>query len=573
MTTKTIESGTVADAYLALLADRGVDYLFANAGTDFAPLIEAFSKAESEGKPFPKPITVPHENVAVAMAIGYYLKSGKPQLVMVHVNVGTANAICGLMNAWRGNIPVLFSAGRTPYAETGGELGQRSGEIHWPQEMRDQGAMLREFTKWDYELPNAHVLETSIDRAINISMAEPKGPIYLTLPREVLAAPLNNFTYASPSRRSTPSVPFPDPQAIDQAADMIAKAQNPLIITSSTGRDEADMAKLGALAECFAIPVVQRKPRYVCLSSEHPMHMGYEPDAHLASADLILVIDCDVPWIPSKKAPHPDCKVIHLGSDPLFSAYPIRGFTSDLAITGILGASLPLLTEALLSRQSAARDRIADRRKRVAEQRAALHEKYAAALIKSQQGTPISPVWITHCLEQVRGNSGILVKESPITLEHMNFTKPGTMFSTAAAGGLGWGLGTSLGIKAAVGDELVICTVGDGAYMFGNPLPAHYVSRAENLPMLTVVFNNQMWGAVKRNTREVYPSGYAAKSNREPLTYFDVSIGFEKAVETVDGYGERVEDPAAVPKAIERAMKAVVNDKRQALLNIICRGP
>ena len=285
------------------------------------------------------------------------------------------------------------------------------------------------------------------------------------------------------------------------------------------------------------------------------------------------MIDCDVPWIPSKKAPHPDCKVIHLGSDPLFSAYPIRGFTSDLAITGILGASLPLLTEALLSRQSAARDRIADRRKRVAEQRAALHEKYAAALIKSQQGTPISPVWITHCLEQVRGNSGILVKESPITLEHMNFTKPGTMFSTAAAGGLGWGLGTSLGIKAAVGDELVICTVGDGAYMFGNPLPAHYVSRAENLPMLTVVFNNQMWGAVKRNTREVYPSGYAAKSNREPLTYFDVSIGFEKAVETVDGYGERVEDPAAVPKAIERAMKAVVNDKRQALLNIICRGP
>jgi acetolactate synthase-1/2/3 large subunit len=573
LSTRTIQDGTVADAYLEILADRGIDYLFANAGTDFAPLIEAFSKADASGGKTPRPVTVPHENVAVAMAIGYYLRSGKPQLVMVHVNVGTANAICGLMNAWRGNIPVLFSAGRTPFSETGGALGMRSGEIHWPQEMRDQAAMVREITKWDYQLPNADVLENTIDRALNIAMAEPKGPIYLTLPREVLAAPIANFSYASPSRHRTPSPPFPDTRAIDEAADMIVRAENPLIITSNAGRDTDDMAKLGALAECFAIPVVQRKPRYVALVSDHPMHLGYEPDPHLQNADLIVVLDCDVPWIPRKKAPRPDCKIIHIATDPLFSAYPMRGFTSDLAITGILGATLPQLTEALSSRQSAAKDRIAARRARVAEQRAAMHEKYAAALAKSKDGTPISPAWISHCLDQVRGQSGIIVKESPLTLEHMRFSQPGTMFSAAAAGGLGWSLGASLGIKAAAGDELVICTVGDGAYMFGNPIPAHYVGAAENLPTLTVVFNNQMWGAVKRNTREVYPSGFAAKSNREPLTYFDMEIGFEKAVETVGGFGERVTDPAAVPKAIERAMKAVTIDNRPALLNVICRGP
>ena len=573
MSQKTIASGTVADAYLEILADRGVDYLFANAGTDFAPLIEAFSKAEASGGKFPKPVTVPHENVAVAMALGYYLKSGKPQLVMVHVNVGTANAICGVMNAWRGNVPILFSAGRTPYSETGGALGQRSGEIHWPQEMRDQGAMLREFTKWDYELPNAHVLETSIDRALNIAMAEPKGPIYLTLPREVLAAPIENFAYASPSRRRTPSPPFPDTRAIDEAADMIAKAERPLIITSNAGRDSDDMAKLGALADCFAIPVTQRKPRYVALASDHPMHLGYEPDGFLQDSDLVIVIDCDVPWIPSKKAPKPECKVIHLAVDPLFSAYPIRGFTCDLGISGILGATLPALTEALMSRHSGAKDRIEARRKRLAEQRAAQREKHAAALQKAKDGVPIHPAWITHCLEQVRGGSGIVVKESPLTLEHMNFTQPGTMFSAAAAGGLGWSLGASLGIKAAVGDELVINTVGDGAYMFGNPIPAHYVSHAENLPVLNVVFNNQMWGAVKRNTREVYPSGFAARSNREPLTYFDMSINFEKAVETVGGHGERVEDPAKMMAAVERAIKVVTVEKRQALLNVVCRGP
>jgi acetolactate synthase-1/2/3 large subunit len=173
----------------------------------------------------------------------------------------------------------------------------------------------------------------------------------------------------------------------------------------------------------------------------------------------------------------------------------------------------------------------------------------------------------------VKGEEAIVIKESPITFEHIRFNKPGTMFSIGAAGGLGWGLGTALGVKAAARDKLVICTVGDGAYMFGNPIPAHYVAAAEDLPVLTIVFNNQMWGAVKRNTREVYPDGFAAKSNREPLTYFDPALRFDKAVEVAGGYGESVQDPKEMPRALERALKAVQVEKRQALLNVVCRGP
>ena len=573
MPVKTIETGTTADAYLALLADRGVDYLFANAGTDFAPLIEALCKAEANGSRTPKPVTVPHENVAVAMALGYYLKTGRPQLVMVHVNVGTANAVAGLLNAWRANIPVLFTAGRTPFTEDGGLTGQRTGEIHWPQEMRDQRAMVRELVKWDYELPNAQVLEGVVDRAINIATAEPKGPIYLTLPREVLAAPISNFAYSSPSRRATPAAPFPDTSAIDRAAEMIARAERPLIITSSAGRDEADVAKLAALADCFAIPVTQRKPRYMCLATDHPMHLGFEPDTLLGEADLVIVAECDVPWIPGKKGPPPDGKVIHLGVDPIFSNYPMRGFTSDLAITGVLSATLPLITEALLSRQASAKERIAARRKRLADVRATQRARWADVPARNRDATPMHPAWITHCLNEAKGEDAIIVKESPLAWEHMTFSKPGTFFNVGAAGALGWGLGTSLGLKAAAPEKLVICTVGDGAYMFGNPIPAHYVAKAEGLPILTVIFNNQMWGAVKRNTREVYPQGYAAKSNREPLTYFEAEMRFEKAVEVADGYGEQVSDPAELPKAIERALTSVTRDKRQALLNVICRGP
>lgn len=572
MASKDIKNGTAAEAYLALMADRGVDYLFANAGTDFAPLIEALSKAEIEGGAFPRPVTVPHENVAVGMALGYYLVTGKPQLVMVHVNVGTANAICGVMNAWRGNVPILFSAGRTPYSEEGGLLGERSGEIHWPQEMRDQGSMLREFVKWDYELPNHQVLESAVDRAVNLAMSEPKGPIYLTLPREVLATPLETFTYQSPSRRRTPSAPYADPAAIDEAAEMIARAENPVIITSSAGRDPGDVAKLAALAECFALPVVQRKPRYMCLPSAHEMHLGYNPDAFLDKSDLITVMECDVPWIPSKKAPRPDAKIIHMGVDPLFSAYPMRGFTSDLGITGVLSGSLTMLTEALKTRQSAARDKIEARRRRLADTRATQRQRWAELLDKNRDQTPLHPAWITHCVNAVKSDDTILVKESPLTWEHLDLVQPGTFFSAGAAGGLGWGLGTALGMKMAAPDRHVICTVGDGAYMFGNPVPAHYVAKAEKLPILTIVFNNQMWGAVKRNTREVYPGGYAAKSNREPLTYFDTQLAFEKAAETAGGYGECVTDPKEMPRALDRAMQAIKGGD-QALLNVICSGP
>ena len=569
----TLPSGSVADAYLALLSDRGVDCIFANAGTDFAPIIEALAKAQEMGGKVPRPITVPHENVAISMAAGYYLKTGRPQVVMVHVDVGTANALCGLMNASRGNIPILFSAGRTPFSEEGDLLGGRSGEIHWPQEMRDQGSLVREFVKWDYQLNTGAVLEATIDRALNLATSEPTGPIYLILPREVLAAPLENFRYQSPSRRTAATAPFPDTHAIDRAADMLASAENPLIITSALGRIESDVPKLSALAERFAIPVTQRKPRYMCLPTDHPMHLGYEPDEYIREVDVIVVIECDVPWIPRKKAPTKDCKVIHLGVDPLYANYPLRGFTCDLAITGILGATLPLLDAALESREGTAKARIDARRKRLEGIRQERREKLRATLERVKDADPIHPIWISHCLNQAKGERSIVLKESPLAFDCMSYSRTGTFYSIGSAGGLGWSLGTSLGLKMAAPDELVICTVGDGAYMFGNPVPAHYVARAEGLPILTVVFNNEMWGAVKRNTREVYPKGYASRSNREPLTYFQSGSHFEKAVEVADGYGERVVDAADVPRAIDRALKAVLNDKRQALLNVICRGP
>ena len=188
---------SVASAYLELLADRGVDYLFGNAGTDFAPIVEAYAQAEQQGTKVPAPILATHENLAVSMAHGYAMLTRKIPAVMVHVSVGTANMVCGAMNAARENVAILLTAGRTPLNEAG-PLGARDGYIHWAQEMFDQAGMLRELVKWDYELRNGEQLETVVDRALAIAASEPRGPVYLSLPREVIAAPAGN------ARRSPP---------------------------------------------------------------------------------------------------------------------------------------------------------------------------------------------------------------------------------------------------------------------------------------------------------------------------------------------------------------------------------
>src|SRR5262245_36878276 len=210
-----------AEAYLARLGDRGIDYVFANAGTDFPPIVEAISPHGGNGAKYPRFLPVPPGTVAMAMAHGYYRTCGKPAAVMVHVTVGTANTICGLMNAARDNVPVLLAAGRTPITETG-HAASRNRSIHWGQESFDQGGMVREFVKWDYELRDGQPADAIVDRALDIMMSEPRGPVYLTLPREVLANP------ATHSRRSNirplgVAAPEPARAAIDEAASLIAK--------------------------------------------------------------------------------------------------------------------------------------------------------------------------------------------------------------------------------------------------------------------------------------------------------------------------------------------------------------
>jgi acetolactate synthase I/II/III large subunit len=569
MSRKELEVASVAEAYLALLADRGIEYLFANAGTDFAPIVEAYARASHSGLKAPRPLLATHENLAFSMAHGYAAASGKVPAVMVHVSVGTANALCGVFNAARENVPILFTAGRSPLTEEG-LPGARDTYIHWAQEMFDQAGMLREMVKWDYELRNGVQLETVVDRALSLARSPPEGPVYLSLPREVLAEKLPDFAFDSPTRHASASPPAPDDAAVAVAARLLAGARNPLIITADAGRDPAAVGALAAFAERFAVPVVEHRQRHLNLPADHPCHLGYNPGALLADADAVLVIECDVPWTPHRQAPSDHCKVIHIGVDPLYSRYPIRGFAADAAITGATAVTLPRLGAALQPLADAAE--IAARRQRVAERREAMQAGWRRLRDEAHDMRPLSPVHVSACLAAARDPHSTIVNEYTLLPEHCPSSRPGSFFGSSPAAGLGWGAGAALGVKLAEPQRQVIAVLGDGSYLFSNPVAVHHAAQVHRLPVLFIVVNNAMWGAVRRATLGMYPQGEAARSNRPPLIDLEELPAFEQVCAAAGGYGERVEDPAELPAALARALHAVNVEKRQALLNIICQG-
>jgi acetolactate synthase-1/2/3 large subunit len=560
---------TVAEAFLELLVSRGVKYFFGNSGTDFAPIIEAFAKRQAQGKDQPVPITVPHEIPAVAMAHGYTMVTGQPQAVMVHVIVGTANALGGIINASRARIPMLFFAGRTPLTEKG-HLGSRDLGIHWAQESFDQGAMVREYVKWDYELRLGSQLETIFDRSLAISCSEPCGPVYLTLPREVLAEKRNSFEISDTPRVRAASSTVPEFESIRKTADILASAKKPLAIVQSLGRYPGGVEILVELAEIMALPVAEQWHTHFNFPQSHPLHAGYDPTPYLKEADVILVIEADVPWFPKLSEPSPSTTVIQIASDSLFTDYPYRGFASDIALSGNPKLSLLALKDAVLSTgicPGSVRKRMDLWRRRTMKQRR-MWQSNADAVCGDH---PISMAWASRCIGNILDDRTIVINEYVLDPTQACFNTPGTYFRHSPSASLGWGMGAAMGAKLAKPGHQVICCLGDGSYMFGAPVAAHWVSRAHDLPVLFIVFNNSRWNASQQSTLSFISEGWAAKADSMPLCDLRPSVDLEKICRAAGGYGAKVEKPEDLPRTLKRALKIIETQKRQALINVMCQ--
>ena len=565
--TVTVQVETVGQAYLEVLRARGIKYFFGNSGTDFGPIIDGLARFGAEKKNHPMPITVPHEFVAVSMAQGYAMITGEPQVVMVHVIVGTGNASAAIMNASRLNVPMLFSAGRTPLTEEG-LRGSRSNFIHWGQESFDQGSLVREFTRWDYELRNGDQVETVVDRALEMALGTPQGPVYLTLPREVLAQKLDSITI-HPNRKAQAEALQPSPASIKRTAEILRGAVNPLIITGRLGSDPTAVSAMVKFAEALVAPVVTPASPFVSMPNTHDFHLGVSSSPYVKDADVIVVVESDVPWYPQQAKPSENAKVIQIARDPNYQDIPIRSFPKDISIGGDPKLALELLAQELTS--GPRDERVLAAR---AEQIRAKRKQYRQGLQKKIDGDashrPISHTWLAHCIDQVRDRDTVVLSDHGVGSEVLGLSEPATYFGGSPAGGLGWGIGGGLGMKLAHPEKTFIVTAGDGTYMFNNPTACHFVSEAYNLPLLTIICNNAIWHASKAATQQVMPDGWAASTGNFPLTELAPSPRYEKVVEAHGGYGEMVDDPQQVLPALKRALKVVKEEKRQAVLNVIC---
>lgn len=550
---------TPAHEFLTRLGDHGIEYLFANSGTDFAPLIEALAERKGEAGSDPKAVVVPHETVAMGMAHGHYLASGKPQAVMVHTNVGLANAAMGAINAAADQVPILLASGRTPATEQG-RLGSRSTPINWGQEMRDQAGMIREVVKWDGELRYPEQMADLIDRALAIAMSHPRGPAYLALPGETFCEAVEQEAVRRPVSRSARVAP--DAEAIRRAADLLAEAANPLIIAHRDGGGDG-VSALQRFAERHGIAVVEFWPSRNSLSSSSPVHQGYDPGGLLGQADVILVLDALVPWLPDRHRPADGARIIQAGPDPLHARYPVRGFACDVSLTGDAATVIAALDAAMGAPGAQSGERLG----RLAEANATWR---AAAKVRAEAGAvvPMRSDWVSRCLSDAIGPDGIVLSELGAQLGAMERPLAGTYFANPSSGGLGWALPAALGVKLARPDALVAACIGDGSYIFSNPPACHQVSEALNLPILTIVMNNGAWNVVRWATLGIYPQGEAARANEMPLTSLVPAPDYCILAQAHRAYAERVEDPHQLPAALERAIDAVMNRKTQALLEI-----
>jgi len=563
----TIPVETVGQAYLEILRARGIKYFFGNSGTDFGPIIDGLAKFGAEKKTHPMPITVPHEFVAVSMAQGYAMITGEPQVVMVHVIVGTGNASAAVMNASRLNVPMIFSAGRTPLTEEG-MRGSRSNFIHWGQESFDQGSLLREFTRWDYELRNGDQVEAVVDRALEMALGNPQGPVYLTLPREILAQKMDSVTI-HPFRKNQEEALRPSEETIKRTAEILRGAVNPLIITGRLGSDPTAVSAMVSFAEALAAPVVTPASPFVSFPNTHEFHLGVSSAPYVKDADVIVVVESDVPWYPVQGKPPENAKVIQIARDPNYGAIPIRNFPKDISIGGDPKLALQLLARELKSQPRNERA-LAERAEKIRSQHKQYRERLKQKAEKASQERPIDTGWLSYCVDQVRDKDTLIVNDHGVSQEHLSLSEPASYFGGSPAGGLGWGIGGGLGMKLAHPEKTVIASCGDGTYMFNNPTACHFVSQAYNLPMLTIVCNNAIWHSSKAATQQVLPDGWAQSTGNFPLCELSPSPRYEMVVAAHGGYGEMVDDPQQLLPALQRALKVVKEEKRQAVLNVIC---
>lgn len=573
----TIEVGETAEAFVEALVAQGVECLFLNPGTDTFPVQEAIRKLEEQGRTAPRVVLCLFEIVALAAAHGYYAATGRPQAVLVHVDVGTQNLGSMLHNAQRGRAAVVIAAGRAPYTADPNERGSRSSYIHWLQEQLDQHGIVRNYTKWDYELRRADQVGEAVNRAFQIAASDPPGPVYMTLPRELLMERVGEPNLYSPERFRPARLGSGDRDALEVAAGWLVEAENPLVLTADVGKTRRGYDALLALCERLAIPVVEWRNR-ANFPGDHPLHQGYDATSLTEQSDVILVVDHDVPYIPTSTNLRSDARVIQIDIDPVKERIPLWTYPVDLPIKAESSLALEQLNDFVDQKlEDSRRVEIESRHSALAKRHELLRDDWRAVALADGEGEDITPTWLGYCLGELgREYDDLTIIDETVTSnaavwEQFPVTRPESWYVSGGSG-LGWGLGAGLGVKLARPEQQVISLVGDGSFVFGAPTAALWAMQVQEAPVMIVIFNNACYNATKRPLVAAYPEGFSVSTDKYSGIDLAPPPRYDVIAQAVGAYGEQVSAPGELPAALQRGIDSVRNGTT-AVIDVQLRRP
>ena len=561
-------SYTGADALNDALLQAGVTHIFLNSGTDYPPIIESWAKCDAEGRAHPRVIISPHETAALSAAQGFAQLTGEAQAVFVHVDVGTQNLGGTVHNAFRCRVPVFLFAGVSPYTIENELPGSRNAQIQFWQNVGDQAGIVRGYTKMAQEYHSAKNIRQLTLRAMQLARSDPKGPVYLMASREVLeeealAPELDGKLWAPVAPGAA------DDASIKALAYALMKAERPLVITSYLGRNPASVNRLLYLSQRLAIPVVETYPCYMNFPSSNPLHLGFDSQALIGDADVILALDSDMPWIPALAKPRAGTRVFYLDVDPIKEHIPLWYIPSELFIKADSYTALGQLIEVFEENPGMMNPgAISARRERVT----GLHDEMRAKWREQEGMRPeMTSEYLSACVRELIDDDTIVLNEtitdSDTVARHIPRGNPGTMFFSGGSS-LGWHGGAAVGMKLARPERDVVALTGDGTYIFSCPTAVHWMARKYGAPFMTVIYNNSGWNAPKQITMGQHPGGYAEKLG-DFHTSFDPSARLDLIAEAAGGaFARTVSDPKELKTVLAEGWDAVKGG-RAAVINVL----
>ncbi|PKS10147.1 hypothetical protein jhhlp_001897 [Lomentospora prolificans] len=567
---------TASLAFFEALWAAGVTHCFVNLGSDHPSIIEAMVKGQREKKgAFPRIITCPNEMVAMSMADGYARLTGQPQCVIVHVDVGTQGLGAAVHNASCGRAPVLVFAGLSPFTQAGELRGSRTEFIHWIQDVPDQKQIVAQYCRYAAEIKTGLNVKQMVNRALQFARSDPQGPTYLYGAREVMEMELERQPDLRADEWDPVTLGGLPRDAARRIAEALAGAKAPVFLTGYAGRNKEVPGVLVKLADKIGgLRVLDTGGSDMCFPADHPAWIGLRYGVHdaIRNADVVLVVDCDVPWIPTQCAPKEGARIFHIDIDPLKQQMPVfyipaqERYRAD-ALTSLEQIVAALDADELRATLDSEANATARKGREASYNQllAAMDEKYRP-LEDDTFGTghlcrtlrklcPLDTIWAVEA-----------VTNTAFTHDGLMPTLPGSWIN-CGGGGLGWSGGGALGIKLATDREnggkgkFVVQIVGDGTYMFSVPGSVYWIARRYNIPVLTIVLNNKGWNAPRHSYLLVHPDGEASRASNEEINIsFDPVpdyAGIAKAAAGGELHAARVDKASDLERVLAEAVKVV----------------